>query len=55
VAPNAASAVTAAAARIGSNTDAGDRKSIITVDVLGYAGDDKCADPNSTDPACATQ
>lgn len=49
----AAAAIVAQVARIGQeNANANDRRSLITVDVLGYSGGDRCQDPDNNDPDC---
>jgi filamentous hemagglutinin family protein len=49
--PSAQSAVTAAVAKVSDGSQTG-KRTIITVDVLGYSGSDPCGDPNSTDASC---
>lgn len=49
----AAAAIVAQVARIGQeNANANDRRSLITVDVLGFSGGDRCKDPGNNDPDC---
>ena len=49
--PSAQSAVTAAVAKVSDGSQTG-KRTIITVDVLGYSGSDPCGDPNNTDASC---
>jgi filamentous hemagglutinin family protein len=50
--PGAAASAVANVARVGQQQPAADRRTSITVDVLGFAGGDTCSDPTVDDPAC---